>query len=66
VKVSESHSESGNARGAASNFYITKNTSFADAFNAAYMLAQKIPSVYSWDEDFDKIEGIVRLEPEAE
>jgi uncharacterized protein len=48
------------------NFYVTKNISFADAFNAAYMLAQKIPSVYSWDEDFDKIEGIVRFEPEAE
>ncbi len=48
------------------NLYVTKNISFADAFNAAYMLAERVPNVYSWDRDFDKIEGIVRLEPEAE
>ena len=46
------------------NFYVAKNISFADAYNAAYMLAEKIPNIYSWDKDFDKIEGITRLEPE--
>jgi len=48
------------------DLYVTKNISFADAFNAAYMLAEKVPNIYSWDRDFDKIEGIVRLEPGAE
>ena len=46
------------------NLYVTKNISFADAFNAAYMLSERLSHIYSWDRDFDKIEGIVRLEPE--
>jgi predicted nucleic acid-binding protein len=46
------------------NLYVTKNISFADAYNAAYMLAEGISNIYSWDKDFDKIEGIARLEPE--
>lgn len=45
------------------DLYVTKNISFADAFNAAYMLSEEIYNIYSWDRDFDKIEGIVRLEP---
>jgi hypothetical protein len=28
------------------------------------MLAEQIPSIYSWDTDFDKIEGIIRVEHE--
>ena len=48
------------------DFYIGKKISFADAYNAAYMLAEHISTIYSWDTDFDKIEGIVRLEPELE
>ena len=46
------------------DLYVTKNISFADAYNAAYMLSEQVSSVYSWDKDFDKIDGIVRLEPE--
>jgi predicted nucleic acid-binding protein len=46
------------------DLYISKNISFADAYNAAYMLTEHISTIYSWDTDFDKIEGIVRLEPE--
>ncbi len=46
------------------DLYVTKNISFADAYNAAYMQADQVFSIYSWDTDFDKIEGIVRLEPE--
>ena len=46
------------------DLYVTKNISFADAYNAAYMQAEQITSIYSWDTDFEKIEGIVRLEPE--
>lgn len=45
------------------DFYATRNISFADAYNAAYMLAEQITGIYSWDKDFDKIEGIIRLEP---
>ena len=46
--------------------YVSKNISFADAYNAAYMLTEEVASIYSWDIDFDKIEGICRLEPEEE
>ncbi len=45
------------------DLYVTKNISFADAYNAAYMLSEQVSSIYSWDRDFDKIKGIVRLEP---
>lgn len=45
------------------DFYITKNISFADAYNAAYMLSEGISNIYSWDKDFDRIEGVMRLEP---
>jgi predicted nucleic acid-binding protein len=45
------------------DLYVTKNISFADAYNAAYMLSEQVSNVYSWDRDFDKIDGIVRLEP---
>lgn len=44
--------------------YASKNISFADAFNAAYMQSRDIIEVYSWDTDFDKLEGFVRLQPE--
>jgi len=46
------------------DLYISKNISFADAYNAAYALDLEQPTIYSWDTDFDKIEGITRLEPE--
>lgn len=48
------------------DFYTSKNISFADAYNAAYMIDEEIAQIYSWDKDFDKIEGIVRLEPQQE
>jgi uncharacterized protein len=46
------------------DFYISKNISFADAYNAAYAIDQELPYIYSWDTDFDKIDGITRIEPE--
>ena len=46
------------------DLYVTHNISFADAYNAAYMLSEKVSNIYTWDTDFDKIDGIVRLEPE--
>lgn len=48
------------------DLYVTKNISFVDAYNAVYMLSEGISNIYSWDTDFDKIEGIVRLEPAEE
>jgi len=45
------------------DLYTTKNISFADAYNAAYMISEEVSNIYSWDRDLDKIEGIVRLEP---
>jgi predicted nucleic acid-binding protein len=44
--------------------FAERNISYADAFNAVYMQAKGIEEVYSWDEDFDCIEGITRIEPE--
>ena len=48
------------------DLYIDKNISFTDAYNAAYMIDEEITYVYSWNKDFDKIEGITRLEPEEQ
>jgi len=45
------------------DLYVTKNISFADAYNAVYMLAEEVSYIYSWDRDFDKIVGITRIEP---
>ncbi len=45
------------------DLYLTKNISFADAYNAVYMQAEEVSHIYSWDRDFDKIDGITRLEP---
>ena len=36
---------------------------FVDAFNIAYMEAHGIHEVYSYDRDFDRAEGVSRLEP---
>lgn len=45
------------------DLYVAHNISFADAYNAAYMLSEEISNIYTWDTDFDRIDGIVRLEP---
>jgi predicted nucleic acid-binding protein len=45
---------------------IYRNTgglSFTDAYNAAYMRRRGISEVYTWDTDFDRVEGLRRLEP---
>ena len=46
------------------DLYSSKNISFADAYNVAYMESRAVSEVYSWDMDFDNLEGIVRVEPE--
>jgi len=43
--------------------YCSKNISFADAYNIAFMEDQGVTEIYSYDTDFDGAEGINRLEP---
>lgn len=43
--------------------YVEKNIDWADAFVAAQMITQKKCEIYSYDSDFDKVDGINRLEP---
>jgi predicted nucleic acid-binding protein len=38
--------------------YVDNNVSFADAFNVVYIKTRGMTQVYSFDTDFDKIEGI--------
>ena len=45
------------------DLYVEKSLPFADAFNAAYAEKLGIDSIYSWDKDFDRLEGIERVEP---
>ena len=45
------------------DLYCDKGISFADAYNAALMLAQGQKEIYSHDADLARIEGITRLEP---
>lgn len=46
------------------DLYCSKSISFADAYNIAFMEDQKITEVYSYDADFDQVEGLKRLEPQ--
>jgi|SRR5579859_5506494 len=48
------------------DLYAEKNIPFADAFNASYMKAHDLSEIYSFDTDFDKIDGITRIEPESQ
>ena len=46
------------------NIYVEKkNFSFPDAFNAAFAFKKGVKEIYSYDEDFDRIEGIKRFIP---
>ena len=43
--------------------YVEKNIDWTDAFVAAQMITQKKCEIYSYGSDFDKVDGINRLEP---
>ena len=43
--------------------YGRKNIDYIDAYNAVSMRRQGLSEIYSYDEDFDAIEGIQRKEP---
>ena len=47
------------------DLFCSTGSSFADAFNAAYMQSRGLNEVYSYDTDFDRVEGIRRVEPEG-
>jgi len=43
--------------------YARKNIDFIDAYNAVFMKYHGIRDIYSYDEDFELIEDIKRIEP---
>jgi len=43
--------------------YGRQNIDYIDAYNAVFMRYHKMSGVYSYDEDFDKVEGVRREEP---
>lgn len=43
--------------------YARKNIDYIDAYNSVLMRRQGLSEIYSYDEDFDRIEGIQRKEP---
>jgi len=43
--------------------YVEKNISFSDAFNSVFCLKNGIKEIYSYDKDFDYIEGLKRITP---
>jgi predicted nucleic acid-binding protein len=45
--------------------YETKNVDFADALLAARIEKRGIPAVFSFDEHFDRLEGVRRISPGA-
>jgi len=45
------------------DLYVDNKISFTDAFNAAFMRSKRLSEIYTWDTDFDILEGIARVEP---
>ncbi len=45
------------------DLYCNNRIGFADAYNAALMERQGLTEIYSYDTDFDRIDGIARVEP---
>jgi len=43
--------------------FTRRSISFADAFNACFMKEHGLKEIYSYDSDFDTIEGIERVVP---
>ena len=44
------------------NLYCEKNLDFADALLAVFALRKRIPTIYSFDQHFNRIHGIERVE----
>ncbi len=45
------------------HIYVERNIDWTDAFVAASMLSAGQEEIYSYDRDFDKIEGVIRVQP---
>jgi len=45
------------------DIYSSKSVDWSDAFTAAQMLKRNVNKIYSFDRHFDKIDGIIRIEP---
>lgn len=45
------------------DLYCEKRIDFIDAYNAVMMKRAAISEIYSYDKDFDKIEGVSRITP---
>ena len=43
--------------------YSRKNIDYIDAYNAVFMKYHGVDEIYSYDRDFDAIEGVTRVEP---
>jgi len=43
--------------------YSRKNIDYIDAYNAVFMKRYGFEEIYSYDKDFDAVEGIKRIEP---
>ncbi|MBU4175084.1 MAG: PIN domain-containing protein [Actinobacteria bacterium] len=48
---------------AALECYCDLNLPFADAFNACYMKSSGLNEIYTYDEDYERIDGIKRVAP---
>jgi predicted nucleic acid-binding protein len=45
------------------DLYVSRNISYTDAFNAVEMMRRGVSQVLSFDRDFDRIDGLERIEP---
>ena len=45
------------------DLFTQKKLSFADAFNASFAIKKGVKEIYSYDKNFDKLEGIERVTP---
>jgi predicted nucleic-acid-binding protein len=45
------------------DIYVDKKIDWSDAFMAGQMLQRGITEIYSFDKHFDRIDGIIRIEP---
>ncbi len=45
------------------DYYVNRNLPFADAYHVALMEDEGLTEVITFDEDFDHIPGIIRIEP---
>ena len=45
------------------DIYVERNIDWTDAFIAASMLTAGTKEIYSYDQDFDKVDGLIRMVP---